>query len=107
VDVLPLDTPRSNDINALAKLSLATADLEARWGLRFEPVEHDLGPARLALVRLSSGTIIGFARVETDSLPGVDVYQYGFRLPSEVMAELLAESGLDASEVSWTSADHP
>ena len=106
MEVLPLDTPR-NDINALAKLGLEPADLEARWGLRFEPVENDLGPATLALIRLSSGTIIGFARVETVRDPGVEVYQYGYRLPSVVLAELLAETGLEPTELTWTTTDHP
>jgi hypothetical protein len=106
VEIVAFDTPRE-PVQALAKLRLPAADLETRFGLRFEPVDHDLGPTTLALARLSSGTVIGFARLAGDPQPGVDVYQYGNRPPSEVLAELVTEAGLAEDDITWSSSDEP
>lgn len=107
MEIVPSDTPREPTAQALAKLRLSVTDLETRFGLRFEPVDHDLGPASLALARLSSGTVIGFARLDGDPEPGVDVYQYAHRPPSEVLAELVTEAGLDDGDLTWSSSDEP
>jgi hypothetical protein len=102
VKALDADTPR-DDITPLAKLTLEPAEVESRFGLRFTPVANDLGPATLALARLSTGTIVGFARLEHDRVPGVDVYQFTDRRPREVLAELLYETGLTHDDVSWVN----
>lgn len=107
MEIVPFDTPREPSAHALAKLRLSATDLEMRFGLRFEPVDNDLGRASLALARLPSGTVIGFARLDGDPLPGVDVYQYGYRPPSEVLAELVTEAGLREDDITWSSSDEP
>lgn len=98
-----IDTPRGT-LDAVAKLAVDVADLELRFGLRFTPVENDLSPAVLALARLADGTLVGFARLEHDSVGGVDLVQYGEREPRDVLIQLLFETGLTHEQVSWSSA---
>ncbi|MBW6439616.1 hypothetical protein KZ829_38405 [Actinoplanes hulinensis] len=91
----------------LARLRLDRATVETRFGLRFETVDDDLGPAALALIRLAGGDLIGFGRLQYDAEPGVEVVHYTARPPREVVAELLAESGLTHQDLSWMSGGLP
>ncbi|GAA3239558.1 hypothetical protein GCM10010532_079550 [Dactylosporangium siamense] len=99
---VPIDTPRGAP-EVVAKLTLERADVERRFGLWFTGVDHDLSPAVMALGRLAGGTIIGFAKVELDPSPGVEVVQFAGPVPEprDVVAELLEDTGLTWDEVTW------
>ncbi|MFC5004849.1 hypothetical protein ACFPIJ_44365 [Dactylosporangium cerinum] len=99
---MPIDTPRGAP-EVIAKLALERADVERRFGLRFAPVDNDLSPAVMALGRLAGGTLIGFAKVELDPSPGVEVVQFGGPAPEprDVVSELLEDTGLTWDEVTW------
>jgi hypothetical protein len=102
VEPVDIDTRRGTP-EVIAKLTVDVSDMERRFGLRFAPVANDLSPAVMALGRLSTGTLVGFARLAHDPAgPGVDLVQFGEREPRDVLIELLHDTGLTHDQVSWT-----
>jgi hypothetical protein len=100
VEPVDIGTPRGAP-EVIAKLTVDRVDLELWFGLRFTPVENDLSPAVMALARLSTGTLVGFAKLEYDPQGGVDLVQFGEREPRDVLIELLYETSLTHDQVSW------
>lgn len=88
----------------VAMLTLEPAELEARLGLRFSPLDDNLGPVLFAFGRLAGGTVVGFSRLIADPKPGTELHQFGNRQPRDVLTELLFETGLSHDEVSWVAA---
>lgn len=100
MDPVDIGTPRGAP-EVIARLTLERADVEARFGLRFTPVANDLSPTVMALGRLSTGTLVGFAKVELDPSAGVELVRFDRRPPADVLTELLCDTGLTPDHVTW------
>jgi hypothetical protein len=100
VEPVDIDTTRGAP-EVIARLTVEQADMELRSGLRFTPVANDVSPAVMALARLSTGTLVGFAKLEYDPVGGVELVQFSEREPRDVLTELLAEGDLTFDQVSW------
>jgi hypothetical protein len=88
----------------VAKLTLEPAQLQDRLGLRFSPLDDNLGSVLFAFGQLEDGTVVGFNRLLEDRNPGTELYQFGERPPRDVLTELLFETGLSHDEVSWVAS---
>ena len=100
VDPVDIDTSRGAP-EVIARLTVEQADAERRFGLRFTPVANDVSPAVMALARLSTGTLVGFAKLEYDPVGGIELVQFSKREPRDVLAELLDETDLTRDQVAW------
>ncbi|MEV4133305.1 hypothetical protein AB0J72_14190 [Dactylosporangium sp. NPDC049742] len=100
MEPVDIDTPRGAP-EVFAKLTLERPDLEHRFGLRFTPVLNDISPTVMALARLSTGTVVGFAKVQLDPSPGIELVQFDRREPRDTLTEVLDDTGLTPAQVSW------
>lgn len=97
----PLDAWRPG---AAAPRPVALLDREhehlARWlGVRFEPVDDDLGQHQMAVLRLRSGRLVALVRFAGSRAGGVSLLQLGSRPSGEVLEEFLADTRLPPSVV--------
>ncbi|WP_433060017.1 hypothetical protein [Dactylosporangium sp. CS-033363] len=97
-----IDTPRG-PATPVATLQLTPREVEASLGVTFAEVRNDLEPATLALARIDSGTLIGFANYPNSAPEVVHVVQFGDRRPRDVLVELMFDTGITHDTVMWTA----
>ncbi|MGH3734574.1 MAG: hypothetical protein ACRDT6_02960 [Micromonosporaceae bacterium] len=104
-DVRPVDEWRPQRQAELVAHLKREPDRLSRWlGLSFSDVAGG-APARVAVLKLSSGYAVALIQLVGNAAPGTTLFQADQRPAGEVLAEFLADTGLPEAIVDWTYND--